>query len=265
LYAIELGYCRTEPLTSSSKRAAVFFATLATAVAVALLGRAQPQLAPGSASHTSSGANHNLIVLDPAHGGADNGASLGGQVVEKDVTLALAGQLRTALTAAGFSVVSTRDGELPAPLTADQRAEIANRARPLACILLHASAAGSGVHLYTSTLRQADAGVEDDPDSFTATPWDEAQAAFVAQSLSLASSLNSALSKAGLPALNGHAALRPLDNLSCPAVAIELAPLLVAGADPTPTSDAGYQQRVAASVAATLRVWRDQAVQGSVP
>jgi N-acetylmuramoyl-L-alanine amidase len=260
-----MGYCRTEPLTSSSKRAAVLFAVLATAVAVALLGRAQPQLVPGNALRTSSAANRNLVVLDPAHGGADAGASLGGQVVEKDVTLAMAGQLRTALAAAGFSVVSTRDSDPAAPLTADQRAEIANRARPLACIVLHASGAGSGVHLYTSTLRQADASVEDDGESFTATPWDEAQAGFVAQSLSLASGLSSALSRAGVPALNGHAALRPLDNLTCPAVAIEVAPLPVAGADPTSASDAGYQQRVAATVAATLRVWRDQAVQGSAP
>jgi N-acetylmuramoyl-L-alanine amidase len=260
-----MGYCRIELLTSSSKRAVVLFAVTATVIAVALLGRAQPQPALGTASRASSTANRNLIVLDPAHGGADAGASLGGQVVEKDVTLAMAGQLRTALAAAGFSVVSTRDGDPTAPLTADQRAEIANRARPLACIVLHASGAGSGVHLYTSTLRQADAGVEGDAESFTATPWDEAQAGFVAQSLSLASSLSAAFSKAGLPALSGHAALRPLDNLTCPAVAIEVAPLLVAGADPMPASDPGYQQRVAATVAAALRVWQDQAAQGSAP
>jgi N-acetylmuramoyl-L-alanine amidase len=255
-------------LTTSSKRVAVFFAILATVVAVALLGRAQLQSAPGAARSWSPTTNRNLVVLDPAHGGADAGASLGSQAVEKDVTLAMAGQLRTALAAAGFSVVSTRDGELTAPLTADQRAEIANRARPLACIVLHASGAGSGVHLYTSTLRQADAQVadgQDDEASFTATPWDEAQAAYVTQSLTLAGSLSAALGKAGLATLSGRAALRPLDNLTCAAVAIEVAPLLVGGADPTPASDAGYQQRVAAAVTATLRVWRDQTAQGSGP
>lgn len=240
----------------------------ATVVAVAWLGRAQPQLAPGAARSSSPATNRNLIVLDPAHGGADSGASLGGQSVEKDVTLALAGQLRGALAAAGFSVVSTRDSDVPAPLTADQRAEIANRVRPLACIVLHASTAGSGVHLYASTLRQADAqapDVDDDTASFTPTPWDEAQAAFVAQSLTLEGNLSAALNKAALAAISGRAALRPLDNLTCPAIAIELAPLLVAGAEPTPATDAGYQQRVAASVAATLRVWRDQAAQESAP
>ena len=77
--------------------------------------------------------------------------------------------------------------------------------------------------------------------------------------------LSAALNKAALAAISGRAALRPLDNLTCPAIAIELAPLLVAGAEPTPATDAGYQQRVAASVAATLRVWRDQAAQESAP
>jgi N-acetylmuramoyl-L-alanine amidase len=201
-------------------------------------------------------------VLDPAHGGPDNGATLGNQVLEKDITVALAARLRAALTSAGFTVVSTRDADPPTPLTTDQRAEIANRAHPLACIVLHATAGGSGVHLYTSTLQPSEPQPSDsqsDAPAFTPTPWDEAQAGSIPQSLALAASFNTALTKAGLPALLGRAPLRPLDNLTCPAVAIELAPLLVAGGDPTPVTDADYQQRVAAALAATLRLYRDQA------
>jgi N-acetylmuramoyl-L-alanine amidase len=44
----------------------------------------------------------------------------------------------------------------------------------------------------------------------------------------------------------------------CPAVALELAPLL-AGGDSTPVTDAGYQQRVADTVAAGLKTWRTHA------
>jgi N-acetylmuramoyl-L-alanine amidase len=44
----------------------------------------------------------------------------------------------------------------------------------------------------------------------------------------------------------------------CPAVAIEIAPLAVAGGDAMAAADAGYQQRVANTVAAALRSWRDQ-------
>ncbi len=236
---------------------------------VALLGHAQPQMTPGPALPSALAFNRNVIVLDPAHGGPDNGATLSGQVLEKDVTLALAARIRAALTSAGFTVVSTRDTDLPsappAPLTADQRAEIANRAHPLACMVLHATAAGSGVHLFASTLPPSAPEPSDsqyDAPAFTPTSWDEAQAVAIPQSLALAASFNTALAKAGLPALSGRAPLRPLDNLTCPAVAIELAPLLVAGSDPTPVTDADYQQRVASTLAATLRVFRDQAAAG---
>jgi N-acetylmuramoyl-L-alanine amidase len=75
--------------------------------------------------------------------------------------------------------------------------------------------------------------------------------------LQLAAELSSALGSANLPVASGRAALRPLDNLTCPAVAVELAPLLTAGADPTPVTDPDYQQRIAATLATALRAVRD--------
>ena len=132
-------------MNSSSKRAALLSALLATAAAVALLGHAQSTPAP--APPTAPLTDRNLIVLDPAHGGPDNGAILPGLGPEKDVTLTLANRLRAALTSAGFAVVSTRENDPPVALSADQRADIVNRAHPLACILLHATATGSGVHI----------------------------------------------------------------------------------------------------------------------
>ncbi len=41
-------------------------------------------------------------------------------------------------------------------------------------------------------------------------------------------------------------------------MAIELAPLPVAGSDATPVTDAEYQQRVAATLTAALQAWRNQ-------
>jgi N-acetylmuramoyl-L-alanine amidase len=202
------------------------------------------------------------VALDPAHGGLDTGATLAGPASEKDVTLALANRLRAALDAAGFTVISTRDSDPPAALTNDQRADIINRTHPLACIVLHATAAGSGVHIYTSTLsapgpQATVADATDAPAPFVPTPWDEAQAASVSQSLQLATDLAAALGNANLPVTSGRAALRPLDNLTCPAVAVELAPLLEAGADPTAVTDSDYQQRIAATLATALRALRD--------
>jgi N-acetylmuramoyl-L-alanine amidase len=85
-----------------------------------------------------------------------------------------------------------------------------------------------------------------------------AQAGSVKQSLTLADGLAAALKQGGVPVVVGRAPLRPLDNLMCPAVALEIAPLAAGGGDTTPAADAGYQQRVADAVAAALNIWRDQ-------
>ena len=201
--------------------------------------------------------NHNLVVLDPAHGGPDAGAKLGDQLLEKDVTLALAARLRATLTAAGFTVVATRDADSLTPLTNDQRAETANRAHAVACLVIHATGTGSGVHVYASTLEAKEPAAAGD--DFEATPWDSAQAESVGQSLRLQSDLNAAMGTANLPAVMGRATVKPLDNLTCPAVVVEVAPLRTEGGDATPVSDGAYQQRVADALAKALQTWRTHA------
>jgi N-acetylmuramoyl-L-alanine amidase len=170
----------------------------------------------------------------------------------------MAAKLRAALTAAGFTVIATRDADAGDPLTTDQRAEIANRTHALACIVLHATATGSGVHVYTSTLQSSDAPDASYPSGYVPIPWELAQAGFSDQSQRLASGLNDALRTASLPAVVGRAAVLPLDNLMCPAVAVELAPLVTAGSDTIPVGDADYQQRVVGSLTAALKSWRDE-------
>ena len=199
-----------------------------------------------------------VIVLDPAHGGADTGARIADNLPEKDVTLAFAARLRPLLAAAGFTVVTTRDADPAAtapPFTTDLRAGIANHPRALACILIHATPSGSGVHIFTSTL-PPDA---DPPDPNQPLPWDTAQSAYIPLSLRLARDLGTALLHANIPPVLGHASIRPLDNLTCPAVALELAPLLIPGSDPTLISDPAYQQRIAQAITAALTAWRNEA------
>jgi N-acetylmuramoyl-L-alanine amidase len=247
-------------LIPSHKYVAVLLAVLAGTAAAVYSSRAQPPASSSAPAQSpaASAMNHNLILLDPAHGGPDNGATLDHQALEKDVTLALAAKLRATLTAAGFTVLSTRDADPPDLLSPDQRAETANRAHAVACIVLHATSTGAGVHLYTSTL------AADDPDSsatqsFTPVPWETAQATFVTQSQRLMADLNSALGQSNLPALTGKAPLRPLDNVMCPAVAVEIAPLANSGSDSTPVTDGSYQQRVANALTAALSLWRTHA------
>ena len=196
--------------------------------------------------------NTNLIVLDPAHGGADNGATLGPNSLEKDATVAFANLLKPRLEARGFTVVLTHASAADDTPT-DARVELANRNRPVACLLLHASNGGHGVHLYTSALAPNHPSLTpDEPREIL--PWDTAQAGILPQSLRLSSDLASAINGIRVPLVVGQASVKPIDSLSCPVVALELAPLQ--GDPATPASDPAYQARVADSVAQALVFWR---------
>ncbi len=199
--------------------------------------------------------NRRLIVLDPAHGGVDSGSQISDTTVEKNVTLALAFRLRSLLTARGFTVMMTRDADSPSvpgagggALTLDDRAGIANHAHAAACLLLHATGSGTGVHLYRSEL-EASAG---EPPT---VPWLTAQAAWVPESRELEQRFAAALTRSGVALVASSASVRPLDSLTCPALVVELAP---SGDDADSINDTDYQQKVALSLAGSLLFWQNQ-------
>lgn len=206
-----------------------------------------------------------VVVLDAAHGGDDGGGQIGASVAEKTVTLALSVRLRSLLAARGFAVVTTREGNVN--LDSDARAQIANRAVALtggsACLSLHASQAGAGVHIFVSSLEPAA------PTRFLA--WKTAQSVYVSRSLKLAGTVNSALehsSGAGggdngeanagpIPATLARASLPGLDSMTCPALAIEVAPIRDADRKVvTEVTDPQYQTQVVEALAAALLEWK---------
>lgn len=189
-----------------------------------------------------------VVVLDAAHGGDDSGGTLSTQP-EKNFTLALSVKLRSLLSARGIPVVTTRESDAAVDL--NRRAEIANHANAQACLSLHASESGSGVHLFVSSLPPAA------PVRFAA--WKTAQAAWVTRSLALAGVLNSALSHAGMSVTVGRSALPAVDSMTCPAAAIEIAPERDAAQKSTAAlDDPAYQARVAEAIAAALLEWRTE-------
>jgi N-acetylmuramoyl-L-alanine amidase len=192
-----------------------------------------------------------IVVLDAAHGGDDAGAALKSGQAEKSLTLAFAVKLRSLLTARGMTVLTTRDSDQA--ITPNQRAEIANRAQAQACLSLHFSDTGSGVHLFVSDLPAAPSG--------HFLPWKTAQSAWVNRSLALTGEFNSALQHASLPITLGRTALAGIDSMACPAVAIEIAPERTPGsvAVKSALNDPNYQSRVAEALAAALLVWRTEA------
>ncbi len=202
--------------------------------------------------------NLNLVVLDPAHGAADNGATFAGNTFEKDVTLALATRLQTLLATRGFTVVLTRSNSQD-DVAPDARVELANRSHALACIVLHAASGGHGVHLYASSLTPA-APQSTAPDApFHIVAWDTAQAEVLTQSLHLADDFSTALNGIRVPLYSGRASIRPLDSLTCPAIALEFAPLSAKGDVNTPVTDTNYQTRLAEAITSALDLWRGHA------
>ena len=188
-----------------------------------------------------------VVVLDPAHGGTNTGARLERDLLEKTVTLSLAHRLAAALRAHGISVVMTRDRDVDVPDL--QRAEIANHARADACLTLHATATGSGVHLFTSSLSPTG--------SSEFLPWQTAQSAWVTRSLRMEAEIDTAFSHTSIHATMGQAAIEPLDHLTCPAVAVELAPEEAApGVRGYAISDPAYQKSVVQVLTDAIQSWR---------
>jgi N-acetylmuramoyl-L-alanine amidase len=188
-----------------------------------------------------------LVVIDAAHGGNDIGARIGEGTLEKEVTLGLAGRLRSTLHARGVDVVMTRTADVN--VATANRAEEANHAQASACLTIHATATGSGVHLYTSSLTPAA--------NERFLPWGTAQAGYVTQSMKLESEIDTALAHAAIPVTLGKASVAPMDSIACPEVAVELAPLV--GGHVTSAkelSDVSYQKTVVDAVAAAVEQWR---------
>lgn len=209
------------------------------------------QILVAQAPHT---AQRFVVVLDAAHGGDDPGARLGSET-EKNYTLAFSVRLRSLLAARGFTVVTTRESDTV--LDPDRRAEIANRAGAEACLIVHATESGSGVHLFVSSLAARQGG------RFFA--WKTAQSAWVMRSLSLAGVLNSALIHAGIPVTLGRTALPGIDSMTCPAVAVEVAPDRSADTQAAAIDNADYEARVADALAAALVEWRSQPGEDTQP
>jgi N-acetylmuramoyl-L-alanine amidase len=211
--------------------------TMPTAPVPAVPPPAAPQVAPRF-----------QVLLDAAHGGTDTGARLTRDLEEKELTLDLSNRLRSLLAARGIAVTTTRNSD--EDLSPEERAGIANHTPFAACILIHATATGSGVHLYTSSLAAAP--------MVKFMPWQTAQAAYVSQSMKLSSDINSALAHAAIPVTLGRTALQPMDSFACPAVAVEVAPLQ--GGSTTkakPITDETYQQTILNALAAALEEWQN--------
>ena len=187
-----------------------------------------------------------FAVVDASHGGDERGAALSDKLAEKDVSLVFAEHIRQELGSRGIATLMLRDSD--STLTLDQRASTANSARPAIYISVHAANEGIGVRIYTALLPSAG----ESRGTFVA--WDVAQAPFLPASQTAASSVAAELRKKIAVRILA-APLRPLNNVTAAAIAIEIAPQTGDLADLTSFN---YQQLVASSIATALASVRDQ-------
>ncbi len=188
-----------------------------------------------------------LVLIDPAHGGADTGATITPSLLEKDVDLALARRVQRELTSRGIAAGMLRNSDVAISL--DQRAVSANAMRPALYVSLHAANTGRGVHVFTSMLPAANLSRQ----GFL--PWDTAQSAFLDLSGSVAGSVAAELDARKLPYSTVVAPLRPMNNIAAPAIAVEIAP---PDEKVENIASAQYLEQVAQSIAAGIAAVRSK-------
>ena len=188
-----------------------------------------------------------FAVVDASHGGDDYGETLNPSLLEKDVTVALARGLRQELESRGIPTLVLRDSD--ANLSLDQRAMFANGDHAAIYIALHAASNGHGVRVYTALLPYGD----DDSGPFRS--WTLAQHASLPLSRSTASAVAAELLKRQIPVRTLGAPLRPLNNITGAAIAVEVAPQ---GSDLSQLTAPDYQQLVTSAVATAIAATHDQ-------
>jgi N-acetylmuramoyl-L-alanine amidase len=188
-----------------------------------------------------------FAVVDASHGGDDHGETLSTTLLEKDVTVALARSLRQELESRGIPTLVLRDSD--ANLSVDQRAIFANADHAAIYIALHAASSGHGVRVYTALLPFGN----DDRGSFRS--WTTAQHASLPLSQSAANAVAAEMQKRQIPVRALTAPLRPLNNITGAAVAVEVAPQ---GSDSSQLTAPDYQQLVTSAVATAIAATRDQ-------
>jgi N-acetylmuramoyl-L-alanine amidase len=219
------------------------------------------------------------IVIDPGHGGDDNGVKGPGGALEKDVTLGVARRLKAAIEGRlGMRALLTH--EEGSRVDADGRAAIANNNKADLFISLHANgsprAASRGAIIYTLSLDRVgeDARRQSQADR-TVLPvfgggsrevalveWELAQAAHVDGSNAFAGIVDQKLrTTAGLPAVAlQRAPLRSLAGTNMPAVLIEMGYLTNAEEEKLLASGE-FQNGIALALTEAVAAFRDHVAQ----
>jgi N-acetylmuramoyl-L-alanine amidase len=185
-------------------------------------------------------------MIDAAHGGSESGAVLNPSLTEKDITLSIARRLRQELASRGIPSPLVRDAD--ATVTTDQRAAAVNSAHPALYISIHATSQGKGIRIYSALLP-----AENDGNRGPFVDWQIAQSAALTRSRWMQSQIFASLQKTGFPVRTLTAPLRPLTNITVPALSIEIAPTT---GDVAQLASADYQLMISAALSNSIALLR---------
>ncbi|MGZ4873920.1 MAG: N-acetylmuramoyl-L-alanine amidase [Candidatus Angelobacter sp.] len=189
-----------------------------------------------------------FVMIDPSHGGNDKGATFGGKLVEKDITLRLARELRKELEERGIAVRLLRESDID--LSLDRRAEITNEQHAGIYVALHAGRPGRGVRVYAPLLTDPQ-----QPLAGRFLLWESAQSVALNRSQTAARAVSDELRKKAMTVANLGMPVRPLNNIATPAIAVELAP---DEDDPQSLESQKRQNNVATAIALGIAEIRSQ-------
>ncbi len=242
-----------------------------------------PSLPPIIATQQTPPAAPELtIVLDPAHGGADDGARGPNGINEKDVVLALARGCRAELTQRGYRVVMTRDSD--ADPTFQDRAAIANQFPYAIFVTLHVASTGTpgtvrvyydregSPYTFTQAAAPSAAGAPasaaqsvplSTPAAAGLIPWRQAQISFDAQSHQFADLVQAGLAQkfTNSPLLSISAAVRDLRSVAAPAIAVEISNI----SSPNVSTLESMSPAIAAAIAQSIPLFHPMGIMNSTP
>jgi len=217
-----------------------------------LPAQTQPGVEPPSAPQKTL----SVVVLDPAHGGADQGARGSAGIAESDVTLSFARLLRISLEAQGLRVILTRQANDDPSF--DDRSKPANAQRGDIFITLHVSSTGQPgtVRVYFMQKMTMPGGAASAPRGALLS-WDRAQFSFIDQSRRLAELIQIQMAQRfrGSPETPLEAPVRQLRTVGAPAVAIEVSSVSLADRGPLDQMGPGLADGVARAVAAFRTIY----------
>jgi N-acetylmuramoyl-L-alanine amidase len=197
-----------------------------------------------------------VVILDPAHGGADPGARGSSGLAESDVVLSYARLVRISLEAQGIRVILTRQANDDPSF--DDRSKLANAQRGAVFITLHVSSTGQPgtVRVYSLPQMMVSQSAANAPRTGL-LPWDRAQFKFIDQSRRLAELIQIQMAQRfrGSSETPFEAPVRQLRTVGAPAVAIEVSSVSVPDRAPLDQMGPGLADGVARAVAAFRTIY----------